>query len=209
MKLANRSLLSNLFNRLLFAYLIAFSCFIPSLVIGEDFYELLGISRDADDRTIRRAFKKLAIQLHPDKNQDDPSAHEKFVRINRAYEILKDEELRKKYDQFGEDGLKDGGHQQPQYQSWQFYKDQFGIYDDDPEISTLNGHDFDSLVMNGRRRWFVNFYSAQCSHCHELAPTVRLLKVPFGNEGSSRILDLQLSSRLRFVLVAKIRAISR
>jgi DnaJ family protein C protein 10 len=92
---------------------------------SDDYYDLLGISKDAGDRDIRRAFKKLALKLHPDKNQDDPHAHENFLKINRAYEVLKDEELRKKYDTYGEEGLKEdhfGGH----YKSWQFYNQEFG-----------------------------------------------------------------------------------
>lgn len=60
--------------------------------------------------------------------QEDPQAHEKFVKINRAYEVLKDDELRKKYDRFGEEGLKeDGQGQWNRYQSWQFYKTEFGM----------------------------------------------------------------------------------
>lgn len=65
------------------------------------------------------------------KIQDDPDAHSVFVRINRAYEVLKDEELRKKYDEHGEAGLSDNfnaNSQQYQYQSWQFYKDKFGLF---------------------------------------------------------------------------------
>ncbi|KAH7726903.1 DnaJ-like protein subfamily C member 10 [Aphelenchoides avenae] len=140
---------------------------------GEDFYELLGVARDADDRTIRKAFKKIAIQKHPDKNPDDPDAHSTFVRINRAYEVLKDEELRKKYDQWGEEGLKDNFQGGQQYQSWQFYRDNFGIYDDDQEIVTLSRSDFEQMVVDSGDLWFVNFYSTYCSHCHELAPTWR------------------------------------
>jgi DnaJ family protein C protein 10 len=65
------------------------------------------------------------------------------VKINRAYEILKDEELRKKYDQFGEDGLKDQNQNQNwnQYQNWNFYQ-QMGIYDENPEVITLTRSDF-------------------------------------------------------------------
>lgn len=59
--------------------------------------------------------------------QDDKDAHAQFVRINRAYEVLKDEELRKKYDLYGEEGLKDDFQGGQQYQSWQFYRDNFGI----------------------------------------------------------------------------------
>jgi DnaJ family protein C protein 10 len=139
---------------------------------SDDYYDLLGISKDAGDRDIRRAFKKLALKLHPDKNQDDPHAHENFLKINRAYEVLKDEELRKKYDTYGEEGLKEdhfGGH----YKSWQFYNQEFGIYDEDTEIITLSRSDFEQSVINSGDLWFVNFYSPNCHHCHNLAPTWR------------------------------------
>ncbi len=103
---------------------------------GEDFYELLGVDRGADTKTIRKAFKRIAILRHPDKNPDDPDAHSAFVRINRAYEVLKDEELRKKYDEHGEAGLEtdfQSGHSH-EYQSWQFYRDNFGTPELDWEL---------------------------------------------------------------------------
>ena len=52
----------------------------------EDFYQLLGIKKDANNRDIRKAFKKLALKYHPDKNSEE-DAHEKFLKINRAYEV--------------------------------------------------------------------------------------------------------------------------
>ncbi|KAI1726857.1 thioredoxin domain-containing protein [Ditylenchus destructor] len=139
----------------------------------ESFYDILGVSNDADVRTIRKAFKKLAILKHPDKNPDDPNAHSSFVRINRAYEVLKDEDLRKKYDEHGEAGLADNFNANSQYQSWQFYKDNFGIYDEDQEIVTLSRTDFQEEVTDSGELWFINFYSTYCSHCHVLAPTWR------------------------------------
>lgn len=74
--------------------------------------------------------------------KDDPNANEAFIEINRAYEILKDEDLRKKYDTFGEDGLKENHNAGQQYQNWNFYQHNFGIYDDDPEVVTLTRTDF-------------------------------------------------------------------
>jgi len=59
--------------------------------------------------------------------QDDPDAHKNFLRVNRAYEVLKDEDLRKKYDMYGEDGLKEGGPTGHSYQSWSFYSQDFGM----------------------------------------------------------------------------------
>ncbi|XP_043931188.1 dnaJ homolog subfamily C member 10 isoform X2 [Protopterus annectens] len=153
-------------------FLIFIMMFLIALVCtDEDYYKLLGVKREASNREIRQAFKKLALTMHPDKNQNDPDAHEKFLKINRAYEVLKDEELRKKYDKYGEKGLQD--HQEGrQYESWNFYRYDFGIYDDDLEIITLDRGDFDAAVNSGEL-WFVNFYSPRCSHCHDLAPTWR------------------------------------
>ncbi|XP_066515013.1 dnaJ homolog subfamily C member 10 [Hoplias malabaricus] len=138
---------------------------------ADDYYKLLEISRDASTREIRQAFKKLALTMHPDKNPNDETAHEKFLKINRAYEVLKDEDLRKKYDKYGEKGLQDE-QQGGRYESWNYYRYDFGIYDDDPEVITLDRGDFDAAVNSGEV-WFVNFYFPRCSHCHDLAPTWR------------------------------------
>ncbi|KAI5615423.1 dnaJ-like subfamily C member 10, partial [Silurus asotus] len=108
----------------------------------EDYYKLLGISREASTREIRQAFKKLALTMHPDKNPNDATAHEKFLTINRAYEVLKDEDLRKKYDKYGEKGLQDE-QQGGRYESWNFYRYDFGIYDEDAEVITLDRGDFE------------------------------------------------------------------
>lgn len=142
---------------------------------AEDFYELLGIARDANHREIRKAFKKLAVTLHPDKNQEDENAHEKFIKLTRAYEVLKDEDLRKSYDLHGEDGLPGSNKQKTKYHSYTYYRDNFGIYDDDKEIITLSKADFQQSVLNTNSLWFINFYSPMCSHCHDLAPVWRAL----------------------------------
>ena len=59
---------------------------LPIAILSEDYYELLGIKKNAENRDIRKAFKKLALKYHPDKNSDD-DAHEKFLNINKAYEV--------------------------------------------------------------------------------------------------------------------------
>jgi len=71
---------------------------------GQDFYEVLGVSRSASDRDVKQAFRKLARQYHPDVNKE-PGAQEKFQSIARAYEVLSDSEKRARYDQFGEAGV--------------------------------------------------------------------------------------------------------
>lgn len=142
------------------------------LTLGEDYYELLGVTKVADQREIRKAFKKIAVTKHPDKNKDDPKAHEKFIQLTSAYEVLKDPELRKKYDLYGEEGL-DNVNKKPNYHSWNYYKYNFGIYDDDPQVVTLNRNDYYENVLNSGKMWLVNFYSPMCSHCHHLAPVWR------------------------------------
>ena len=67
-----------------------------------DYYEVLGVSKDASDAEIKKAFKKLALKYHPDRNPDDPkAAEEKFKEINEAYSVLSNSQKRAQYDQFG------------------------------------------------------------------------------------------------------------
>ncbi|MGE5635487.1 MAG: molecular chaperone DnaJ [Nocardioidaceae bacterium] len=74
-----------------------------------DPYELLGVARDADERQIKKAFRALARELHPDVNRHDPEAEEKFKEAAEAYEILSDSERRAIYDRYGFDGLESRG----------------------------------------------------------------------------------------------------
>jgi molecular chaperone DnaJ len=73
-----------------------------------DYYALLGVSRDADADTLKRAYRRLARQYHPDVNKD-PGAEDRFKEIGRAYEVLSDPQTRARYDQFGEAGVSGGG----------------------------------------------------------------------------------------------------
>ena len=66
-----------------------------------DYYDILGVSRDADEREIKKAYRRLARKYHPDMNEGDKQAEEKFKDVNEAYEVLSDPEKRKLYDQFG------------------------------------------------------------------------------------------------------------
>src|SRR5690242_11868625 len=74
-----------------------------------DPYEVLGIERDASEQQVKKAFRQLARELHPDVNAHDPDAEEKFKEAAEAYEILSDAERRATYDRYGHEGLSSGG----------------------------------------------------------------------------------------------------
>src|ERR1700758_2373916 len=74
-----------------------------------DAYEVLGVGREASEQEIKKAFRALARELHPDVNAHDPDAEEKFKEAAEAYEILSDAERRATYDRFGHEGLRSGG----------------------------------------------------------------------------------------------------
>ncbi|EAN77655.1 chaperone protein DNAj, putative [Trypanosoma equiperdum] len=79
------------------------------MVKETEYYELLGVAVDATENDIKRAYRRLALRYHPDKNPDNAEAAEMFKQISHAYEVLSDEDKRKLYDQHGKDGLSGGG----------------------------------------------------------------------------------------------------
>jgi molecular chaperone DnaJ len=74
-----------------------------------DYYEILGVSRDADNGVLKSAYRKLALQYHPDRNPNDPAAAERFKEASEAYAVLSDVEKRGRYDQFGHAGVGGAG----------------------------------------------------------------------------------------------------
>src|ERR1700730_8539822 len=75
-----------------------------------DCYEVLGVTRDASEQQVKKAFRMLARELHPDVNAHDPQAEEKFKEAAEAYEILCDPERRATYDRYGHEGPRSGGY---------------------------------------------------------------------------------------------------
>lgn len=76
--------------------------------MAKDFYQALGVSRDADGDAIKKAYRQLAKELHPDRNPDDEAAEERFKDVQSAYNVLSDPKKRALYDEFGEPGLREG-----------------------------------------------------------------------------------------------------
>src|ERR1044072_6562927 len=74
-----------------------------------DYYEILSVARTASDEELKKAYRRLAVQHHPDRNPGDKAAEEKFKEINEGYQVLSDPQKRQAYDQFGHAGLGDMG----------------------------------------------------------------------------------------------------
>jgi molecular chaperone DnaJ len=92
---------------------------------GRDYYEILGVERAASPDEIKKAFRKAALQYHPDRNKGDPTAEEKFKEAAEAYEVLSDPEKRRVYDQYGHAGVRQGGYA-PTFTSFEEIFQHFG-----------------------------------------------------------------------------------
>ncbi len=92
-----------------------------------DPYEVLGVDRGADEQQVKKAFRGLARELHPDVNAHDPQAEEKFKEAAEAYEILSDAERRATYDRHGHDGLRSGGYS-PNFEGFGSISDLFNTF---------------------------------------------------------------------------------
>jgi len=88
--------------------LLCLAALVELVAAGRDFYKILGVNKNATDRQLKKAYHKLSMKYHPDKNKAK-DAEKRFVEISHAYEVLSDKKTRDIYDQFGEEGLKQGG----------------------------------------------------------------------------------------------------
>ena len=75
----------------------------------QDYYELLGVQKNASEAELKTAFRKMAMKFHPDRNPDNPNAEKSFKEVNEAYDVLKDNQKRTAYDQFGHQGVEGMG----------------------------------------------------------------------------------------------------
>lgn len=114
----------------------------------KDYYEILGIDRSASAEEVKKAYRKMALKYHPDRNRDDPEAEERFKEVSEAYEVLSDPEKRQVYDRYGYDGVRSqfsgGGFSWDDFSHASEFDDLFGDL-----FSSLFGGAFGS--MGGRR----------------------------------------------------------
>jgi molecular chaperone DnaJ len=106
-----------------------------------DYYEVLGVGRGADETEIKKAFRRLARELHPDTNSEDPQAEEKFKEAAEAYEVLADADRRRQYDAYGHEGLRSGGFA-PNFEGFGSVSDLFSAF--------FGSGGFDSAFGTGR-----------------------------------------------------------
>jgi len=106
-----------------------------------DYYEVLGVSRTADETEIKKAFRRLALELHPDTNTEDPLAEDKFKEAAEAYEVLSDSGRRRQYDAYGHEGLRTGGYA-PNFEGFGSVSDLFSAF--------FGSGGFDSAFGTGR-----------------------------------------------------------
>ena len=108
----------------------------------KDYYEVLGISRSAGPDEIKKAYRKLAIQYHPDKNPDDKQAEDKFKEVAEAYSVVSDPQKKSRYDQFGHAGMSG----QPDFGGFSNIEDIFSAFGD------IFGGGFGDIFGGGSRR---------------------------------------------------------
>eukprot|EP00211_Chloroparvula_japonica_P005684 CAMPEP_0119132988 /NCGR_PEP_ID=MMETSP1310-20130426/12715_1 /TAXON_ID=464262 /ORGANISM="Genus nov. species nov., Strain RCC2339" /LENGTH=374 /DNA_ID=CAMNT_0007123657 /DNA_START=38 /DNA_END=1162 /DNA_ORIENTATION=- len=142
--------------------------------LNRDFYKILGVPRDASERQIKKAYRKLAVQYHPDKNKGDDSAKDRFQDINAAYEVLSDSEKRRKYDQLGEEGMLEAERRPKNSGFGGIFGDLFGFnrgsQSDVPEGETMRVELMVSLedIYSGKELRFLHRKQVMCHKCRGL-----------------------------------------
>ena len=157
---------------------------------GRDYYDVLGVSRSADGKELKRAYRQLARKFHPDVNKE-PDAEQKFKEISNAYEVLSDDQKKAIYDRFGEDGLKGGmggmgGQRQARNRPTQgdderydleidFLEAVFGV---EKELDTMRLENCDKCSGSGVK---AGTKPVTCGTCGGQGQVVATVRTPLGN----------------------------
>ena len=116
-----------------------------------DYYEVLGVGKNASADEIKRAYRRMAMKYHPDKNPDNKEAEGKFKECAEAYEVLSDPDKRQRYDQFGHEGLRGIGMRDYSHMKWQdigsIFEDIFGF---DDLFRIFSGHEAEGPCVRVR-----------------------------------------------------------
>jgi len=146
------------------------------MVKETEFYDRLGVKPEATNEEIKKAYRKMAMKLHPDRNPGDKTAEEKFKALGEAYDVLGDEKKRKLYDRYGKKGLEEGGYQQRSARdifSAFFGPGVFGDDDDDGHSGPRRGDDSVNPLnvtledlYNGKTSHIAITRNILCSKCH-------------------------------------------
>lgn len=137
-------------NNLYFILLIVLKV---SVILAEDFYTILGVTKQSSEKELKSAYRKLSAKFHPDKNPGDKTAQDKFIRINKAYETLSDPEKKKIYDIYGEEGLS----KESQLSEFNKPRGQNAFVEVEVELEEL---------YNGANKSLSIQKNVVCSHCH-------------------------------------------
>lgn len=179
----------------------------------KDYYKILGVSKDASQEEIKRAYRELAKKYHPDANKNDPAAEKKFKEINEAYEVLKDPEKREKYDAFGSNyNFQNGMNFDPSQFGWRtrtYSSGSSGFSDFFDMFFGDGGIDLDEIFAGFRRnRGPFTFHSF--GEGVDSSPHSTELEVEIGIEeayrGTSRTISVQTQPGISRKLKVKIPA---
>jgi curved DNA-binding protein len=159
--------------------------------MAEDYYATLGVDRKADGKAIKKAYRKLAQQYHPDRNPGDKQAEERFKKIAEAYAVLSDPEKRRQYDQFGDSGFHQRFSQEDIFRNADF-SDLFGSFGGEDLFSQLFGGRVGRADFGRQRPLKGQDYSMQIHIPLRLAVTGGERRIEYQHEGRSEQLKVRI-----------------
>lgn len=179
--------------------------------MAANYYDLLGVARDASDKDIRQAYRKLARQYHPDVNPGDPGAEEKFKQINEAHGVLSDEDKRRKYDKYGDRWMHADEIEQAEAQARGRGRSGYHFYtNSDFEGAGGSSYDFGGFGSDDLfDRLFSNLGSERMGHRQPAAEYQVEITLAEAAEGATRTVNLPDGRRLEVKIPAGVDTGSR